>query len=69
MTNTIKYSIAAFSIIVLLFLYNQSSQSTYDLKGNPIFEGQREEVFRVLITEDDKQIELVRQDTTWSLTQ
>ena len=56
MTNTIKYSIAAFSIIVLLFLYNQSSQSTYDLKGNPIFEGQREEVFRVLITEDDKQI-------------
>ena len=38
-------------------------------KCNPIFEGQIEEVFRVLITEDDKQIELVRQDTTWSLTQ
>ena len=69
MTNTIKYSLGAFSIIVLLFLYNQNSQSSYDLKGKPIFSGQKEEVFRILISENDKQIELVRKDTTWSLTQ
>ena len=56
MTNTIKYSLGAFSIIVLLFLYNQSSQSSYDLKGKPIFSGQKEEVFRILISENDKQI-------------
>ena len=69
MTNTIKYSLGAFSIIVLLFFYNQRSQSSYDLKGIPIFSGQKEEVFRILISENDKQIELVRKDTTWSLTQ
>ena len=69
MTNTIKYSLGAFFVVVLLFLYNQNSQNTYELKSKPIFSGERESVFRILITEHDDQVELVRKDTTWSITQ
>ena len=69
MTNTLKYSSGVFFVIVLLFFYNKSSQSSYDLKSKPIFDGKRESVFRILITEHDDYVELVRKDTTWSITQ
>ena len=69
MTNTLKYSLGVFFVIVLLFFYNKSSQSSYDLKSKPIFDGKRESVFRILITEHDDYVELVRKDTTWSITQ
>jgi len=69
MTNTLKYSLGVFLVIVILFFYNKSSQSSYDLKSKPIFDGERESVFRILITEHDDYVELVRKDTTWSITQ
>jgi len=69
MTDTVKYSLIALAAIFLLFLYNMNSQKSYTLNGQAIFDDNRGEVFRILISENDKEIELVRTDTTWSITQ
>ena len=52
-----------------MFLYNQNSQKSYIAIGEAIFPGQRENVSRIVISEDDKLIELIRSDTTWIISQ
>ena len=67
MTNTIKYSLAALFVLMLLFLYNRNTQQSLKLSGEAIFEGDPDDVFRVLLSENDKSIELVKLDSTWSI--
>ena len=69
MTDTLKYSLGALGCIILLFLYNQNSQKSNTATGEVIFSGQRDDVARIVITEDDKLIELIRSDTTWTISQ
>ena len=69
MTNTTKYSIGALALLILLYLGNQNSQSSYKAGGEPIYSGSSENVHRILLTEEDKKLELVRRDTTWKITQ
>ena len=69
MTDTLKYSLGVLGCIILLFLYNQNSQKSYIAIGEAIFPGQRENVSRIVISEDDKLIELIRSDTTWIISQ
>ena len=52
-----------------MFLYNQNSQKSNTATGEVIFSGQRDDVARIVITEDDKLIELIRSDTTWTISQ
>ena len=66
MTDSIKYSLAALGLIFLLFLYNSSSQKSLEMDGQAIFSGSEEEVFRIKLSEDKKEIELIKTDTTWS---
>ena len=66
MTDSIKYSLAALGLIILLFLYNSSSQRSLEIDGQAIFNGSEEEVFRIKLSEDQKEIELIKTDTTWS---
>ena len=66
MTDSIKYSLAALGLIILLFLYNSSSQRSLEMDGQAIFNGSEEEVFRIKLSEDEKEIELIKTDTTWS---
>ena len=66
MTDSIKYSLAALGLIILLFLYNSSSQKSLEMDGQAIFNGNEEEVFRIKLSEDKKEIELIKTDTTWS---
>ena len=66
MTDSIKYSLAALGLIILLFLYNSSSQRSLEMDGQAIFNGSEEEVFRIKLSEDKKEIELIKTDTTWS---
>ena len=56
MTDSIKYSLAALGLIILLFLYNSSSQKSLEMDGQAIFNG----------SEEKKEIELIKTDTTWS---
>ena len=58
MTNTVKYSLGALAFIILLFLYNQNSQKSNTATGEAIFSGQQENVARIVISENDKLIEL-----------
>ena len=67
MTDSIKYSLAALGLIILLFLYNSSSQKSLEMDGQAIFNGSEEEVFRIKLSENKKKIELIKTDTTWSL--
>ncbi|MDP6168433.1 MAG: DUF4340 domain-containing protein [Candidatus Marinimicrobia bacterium] len=69
MTNTIKYSIGVLALLLILFFGNQSSQKSYDLEGEPIYSGSKEKISRIVISENDDTLELVRSDTTWSITQ
>jgi len=69
MTNTIKYSIGALALLLILYLSNQSSQNSYNAEGEPIYTGSNENIHRILLSENDKILELVRSDTTWKITQ
>ena len=69
MTNTIKYSLGALGLLIILFLTNQRSQNSYKIEGEPIYVGSKDNVHRILITETDKVLELVKSDTTWDITQ
>ena len=66
MTDSIKYSLIALGLIILLFLYNSSSQKSLEMDGHAIFNGSKEEVYRIRLSENDKEIELTKTDTTWS---
>ena len=69
MTDTIKYSLGALGLVVLLFFYNRNSQNQNTYEGQKIFAGNDEDIYRIVLTENDKEIELVKIDTSWSLSQ
>ena len=69
MTNTIKYSLGVLGLLIILFLTNQRSQKSYNIEGEPIYTGSDDNIHRILITETDKMLELVKSDTTWDITQ
>ena len=69
MTDTIKYSLGVLGLVVLLFLYNRSSQNKNTYEGQKIFAGNDDDIYRIVLTENDKEIELFKIDTSWSLSQ
>ena len=69
MTDTIKYSLGALGLIFILFLYNRSSQSSFKMESHAIYDGSNEDIYRIKLSENDKEIELVRNDPTWSISQ
>ena len=69
MTNTIKYGLVVLGLLIILFLTNQRSQNSYNIEGEPIYTGSDDNIRRILITEADKMLELVKSDTTWDITQ
>ena len=66
MTDSIKYSLGALGLIFILFLYNRSSQTSFEMDGQVIFSGSEADIFRIKLSEDEKKIELIKTDTTWS---
>ena len=67
MTNSIKYSLGVLGFLFLLFLYNKNSQDSYKMVGQSIFDGSADDVFRIQLSENSKEIELIRKDSTWSI--
>ena len=67
MTNTIKYGLGSFLLIFVVYFYNQSSQSSLRSDSIPIYKSDMNQIHRVLITENEKELELVKIDTTWSI--
>ena len=69
MTDSLKYSLGALTLLLGLYLFNQKTQKSHTISGSVIFSGERSDIHRVLISEGEKSLELVWSDTTWKITQ
>ena len=69
MTDSLKYTLIALVLLSGIYLYNQNVQQSHIASGSSIFSGNPEDIYRVLISEGDNALELVRSDTTWRITQ
>jgi len=67
MTNSLKYGLTSFAVILLLFLYNQRSQNSYNVSTVEIFGGNVEKISRIKITENNNTLELSKTDTIWTI--
>ena len=67
MTDSLKYGLGALAAIVLLFLYNQSSQTSYEVSTEVIFDDKVENIKRIKFTDKTESLELVKQDTIWKI--
>ena len=69
MTDSLKYTLGALVVLIGIYFYNQNVQQSYTVADSSIFSGNPEDIHRVLISEGDNALELVRSDTTWRITQ
>ena len=69
MTDSLKYTLSALVLLIGIYIYNQNVQRSYTVANSSIFSGNPEDIHRVLITEGENSLELVRSDTTWRITQ
>ena len=69
MTDSLKYTLGALVVLIGIYFYNQNVQRSYTITDSSIFSGNPEDIHRVLISEGDDSLELVRSDTTWRITQ
>ena len=69
MTDSLKYTLGALAVLIGIYFYNQNVQQSYTVADSSIFSGDPEDIYRVLISEGDDSLELVRSDTTWRITQ
>ena len=69
MTDSLKYTLSALVLLIGIYIYNQNVQQSYIVPDSSIFSGNPEDIYRVLISEGDDSLELVRSDTTWCITQ
>ena len=69
MTDSLKYTLSALVLLIGIYIYNQNVQQSYIVPDSSIFSGNPEDIYRVLISEGDDSLELVRSDTTWRITQ
>ena len=69
MTDSLKYTLGALVVLIGIYFYNQNIQRSYTASDSSIFSGDPEDIHRVLISEGDDSLELVRSDTTWRITQ
>ena len=69
MTDSLKYTLSALVLLSGIYFYNQNVQQSHIASGSSIFSGNPEDIHRVLITEADVSLELVRSDTTWRISQ
>ena len=69
MTDSLKYTLSALVLLIGIYIYNQNVQQSHIVSDASIFPGKPEEIHRVLITEGENSLELVRSDTTWRISQ
>ena len=69
MTDSLKYTLGALALLIGIYFYNQNVQRSYTISDSSIYTGSPEDIHRVLITEGENSLELVRSDTTWRITQ
>ena len=67
MNNKLKIGIAALIILVGLFFINQNNQKSYTSQSTRLFSISENDVKKILIQANQEAIELIKVDTTWSI--
>tara|TARA_B100000686_G_C16799642_1_gene985045 strand:+ start:846 stop:1409 length:564 start_codon:yes stop_codon:yes gene_type:complete len=69
MSKSTQITIGIFAILIILYFLNHTSQSNLTLEGTSIFSGNNDDVYRFLIVDGNDSLELIRNDSTWTITQ
>ena len=67
MNKKLKIGIAALIILVGLFFINQNNQKSYTSQSTSLFSISENDVKKILIQANQEAIELIKVDTTWSI--
>ena len=67
MNNKLKIGIAALIILVGLFFINQNNQKSYTSQSTSLFSISENDIKKILIQANQEAIELIKVDTTWSI--
>ena len=68
MTRSTKIFTGIFTSLLILFYFNWKSQKGLTVDGSPIFSGDNESIHRFLIIDKKDSLELVKNDTIWTIT-
>lgn len=68
MTSSLRIPLGVLLVLSVFYLINQRQQKSHSISGEKIFHGKNEDVVRFVIKENDKELEIVRMDTTWNIT-
>ena len=68
MTKQAKVSLIALAGLVILYFINTRMQDKYTAKDTDLFSNSREHITRIFIQKNDEELELVKVDTLWTIT-
>ena len=67
MISSLRIPLGVLFVLGIFYLINQRQQKSHSISGEQIFHGKHEDVVRFIIKESDKELEIVRMDTTWKI--
>ncbi len=67
MNNRLKIGVGALVILIGLFFLNQKNQENYTSQSTNLFSISKDDVKKILIQSNQEAIELIKIDTTWSI--
>ena len=68
MTKQAKVSLIVLAALVILYFINTRMQDKYTAKDTDLFSKDREHVTRIYVQKNDEELELVKVDTLWTIT-
>ena len=70
MNKSLKYLLATFGVLLLLFFINQSQQNKYQISSESIFSVNEENIFQISLHDSNgDSLVLVKTDTSWTMPQ
>ena len=67
MTKNVQIALIILVILVGIYFLNKSSQTKFESTSEAIFNDEPEDIFKILIQQDQEAIELSRVDTLWRI--
>ena len=68
MTKQAKVFLIILAVLVILYFINTRMQDKYTAKDTDLFSKDREHVTRIYVQKNDEELELVKVDTLWTIT-
>lgn len=67
MTKQAKLALGALVVLAVLYLINSRAQNQYEAKDTDLFSKNREHITRIYIQKNSEELELVKEDTLWNI--